>query len=162
MINYVFIKPPPFFLHPSFIFVLFPRKIEWILVSGTAETQSGQFISECVWAHSLCALNLTPVNFGSGYAQILLSELPKQHRFLMSFSSSAFSLESSECLGEWGNTRHETKKAEQMFKTPESVMAVQSSWRTPYWVECTPHCIWGAPKGCRQTKKSSPGIALEA
>lgn len=67
---------------------------------------TGQFISGCVWAHSQCGLNLTPVSFGSGYAQILLSGLPKQHGFLVSFSSSAFSLEASECLGEWGNTRH--------------------------------------------------------
>lgn len=35
-----------FFFPPPFIFVLFPRKVEWILVSGSAETQSGQFISD--------------------------------------------------------------------------------------------------------------------
>lgn len=74
-----------------------------LLVSGPAETQSGQLISECVWAHSLCGLNLTPVGFGVGYAHILLSELPKHHRFLGSFPSSAFSLEASECLGEVRN-----------------------------------------------------------
>lgn len=46
MINDVFIKSPPFYFFSPFIFVLFPRKVEWILVSGTAETQSGQFISD--------------------------------------------------------------------------------------------------------------------
>lgn len=63
-------------------------------------------MSGSVWAHSVCGLNLTPVNFGGGFAQILLSELSKQHRFLVSFSSSAFSLEGSESLGGLGDTRH--------------------------------------------------------
>lgn len=56
--------------------------------------------SFCLW------INLTPVNFGGGFAQILLSELSKQHRFLVSFSSNAFSLEGSESLGGLGDTRH--------------------------------------------------------
>lgn len=39
------LSPLLFIFFSPFIFVLFPRKVEWILVSGTAETQSGQFIS---------------------------------------------------------------------------------------------------------------------
>lgn len=42
MINDVFIKSSLLFF---LIFVLFPRKVEWILVSGTAETQATSYLN---------------------------------------------------------------------------------------------------------------------
>lgn len=44
------------------------------------------------------------------------------------------------------------KKGRTDVKAPESVMAVESSWRSSWHTHCSPSAFWGAPKGCRQTK----------